>query len=122
MPTAILELVPAAKPRESGVRAVKTLLSGDITRFIGLLMSSIGLGRAIPLLALGVLAASLAAASAASAAETYYAIGRRVCPVPKHAGEARCFAMRRVVVPIRTRGALPFHLELRPARLRRAAP
>lgn len=66
---------------------------------------------AVPVLAMAV---SLGATSAADAAQTflagqtYYAIGVPVCKAPKHAREARCFAMRRVLVDERTSGALPF--------------
>lgn len=40
--------------------------------------------------------------------QTYYAIGVPVCQAPKHVGEARCFALRRVVVDQNTPGAFAF--------------
>jgi subtilase family serine protease len=61
-----------------------------------------------------VAAASLAAATAADAAQTfvagrtYFAIGVPVCTAPKQVKAARCFAVRRVLVDEKTSGALPF--------------
>jgi len=66
---------------------------------------------AFPLLAVVVSLGAISAADAAQtfvAGRTYFAIGVPVCKVPKHAGEARCFAMRRVLVDEGTKGALPF--------------
>jgi len=71
--------------------------------------------RWLVLPALVMAASLLGATSAADAAQaflagkTYYAVGVPVCKVAKHPKkEARCFAMRRVLVAEGTKGALPF--------------
>jgi len=74
-------------------------------------------GRGVPALgrlrllvpAVAALALTLIAAPVASASTTQYAIGKRICKLPKP-GHGSCFAMVRVVVKKGTPGARPFKL------------
>jgi len=101
MLNAIFALMAVAS---SWKRVLRAPFTGGPTKFVP---HSPRWRRSAPLLALLALAAASVAAPSA-AAEISYAIGKPVCAKPGHPGEARCLAMRRVVVEKTIPGALPF--------------